>query len=620
MRLYSFFMSNFLPLEYFKDLKITIESIVFMNNENNLSNKVIKILKKEKLLIEFEYDVKTKQLKLRSLSDYNLLKGILELQSKGVLLFPNQYCFESYLLSPNTIQACEILSQSAFFNNIFLPKMRERVAKNREIMRVNTKFSKLSESNFRTKQSELGIKTNSFSKYKERYDTRLFKYIYEDKDQFENWSAIRIFEWWRNLRMSGTQFSTFIQKIQKKEWPVFDAVKYLFINQILHILNSYIKYGISDESHRAFDELQEYLQYLDLFYTNGGQYQYLLDAHLGYCQWFNVRFIRGLLFETGIKNTYSNTSTYILSKNDSLIESIRKLFNYTLEDTNSILFAPSSYFQKESKFINTYSAPLIVFLGVNYRTHIDSPNFKSLYSPERQMYHDITVHYSNMLIKSNYNNIKIKENNDVTLFAKRCKFLMIISLINDYNVSILLWYILHERSKSYFIYSSNFFNIEILFNKLLNNDDMLDKIYRDTIDNSLKRILINGINKLRYVCIIFFICQYLLLNEIKQIKIDIIPDKFNDNIKIFFNKEMIIEFQINIDNKQINITNIIPNIDRRYIEGLNYINKNFNIDILNPIQSKINNYKKTKNSIENFLKKVKSIQYLKQLQQAQHKL
>ena len=617
-----FFMSNFLPLEYFKDLKITVESIVFMNNESNISNKVIKISRKEKLLIEFEYDVKTKQLKLRSLSDYNLLKGILELQSKGVLLFPNQYCFESYLLSPNTIQACEILSQSAFFNNIFLPKMRERVAKNREIMRVNTKFSKLSESNFRTKQSELGIKTNSFNKYQERYDTRLFKYIYEDKDQFENWSAIRIFEWWRNLRMSGTQFSTFREKILKENWNVFDAVKYLFINQILHILNSYIKYGISDSdesSNLDFTELQKYLSHVDKFYTSGGQYQYLLDAHLGYCQWFNVRFIRGLLFETGIKNTYSNTSTYILSKNDSLIESIRKLFNYTLEDTNSILFAPSSYFQKESKFINTYSAPLIVFLGVNYRTHIDSPNFKSLYSPERQLYHDITVHYSNMLIKSNYNNIKIKENNDVTLFAKRCKFLMIISLINDYNVSILLWYILHERSKSYFIYSSNFFNIEILFNKLLNNDDMLDKIDRDTIDNSLKRILINGINKLRYVCIIFFICQYLLLNEIKQIKIDIIPDKFNDNIKIFFNEEIIIEFQINIDNKQINITNIIPNIDRRYIEGLNYINKNFNISILNPIQSKINNYEKTKKSIKNILNTVKSIQYLKQLQQAQQK-
>ena len=49
-------MSNFLPLEYFKDLKFTVESILFMKNESNISNKVIKILRKEKQLIEFEYD------------------------------------------------------------------------------------------------------------------------------------------------------------------------------------------------------------------------------------------------------------------------------------------------------------------------------------------------------------------------------------------------------------------------------------------------------------------------------------------------------------------------------------------------------------------------------------
>ena len=612
-----FFMSNFLPLEYFKDLQIEIESFVFTKNENNISNKLIKILRKEKLLIEFEYDVKTKQLKLLFLSDSILLKGILELQSKGVLIVHNPYCFESYLLSPNTIQACKILSGYAFFNNVFLPKMRERVAKNREIMRVNKKFSKLLEQNFQTKHSELGMKTNTFNKYQERYDTQLFTYIYGDKDQFENWSAIRIFEWWRNLRMSGTQFSTFREKIPKRKWPVFDAFKYLFINQILHILNSYRKYGITDERHRAFDELQQYLQLVDVFYENEGQYQYLLDAHLAYCRWFSARFIGGLLFETGIKNIYSNTSTYVLSKNDELIESIRKLFNYTLEDTNSILFAILSYLQKESKFINTYSAPLIVFLGVNYRTHIDYNNFKSVYSPEGQLFHDIIIHYSRMIIKSSYNNIKINAYNDVMLFAKRCKFLMIVSLIKDDNVSILLWYILHERSDFYFT-KLNFFNIDILLDKLLTT--MFNLIDMDTINNrSLKQILKNGINKLICVCIIFFICQYLLLNEIKQIRINIITDNFNDDtIKIFFFEEMIIEFKIIYDNQQISINHMIPNIDRRYIEGLNYIEKYFRINIPNPIQLEINKFTKTKQLSKNMYKKIGNI-YTKigQLQQSQ---
>jgi len=510
--------------------------------------------------------------------------------------------FKSYLLSQNTIQECEILSGCSFFNDVFLPKMRERVSKKRVIIRLNKKFNKLSKPNFLTKQSELGMTTNSFSKYQERYDTPLFTYIYEDRDQFENWSAFRMFEWWRNLRMSGTQFSTFKQKIPKQEWPVFDSVKYLFINQILHILNSYRKYGITDKSHRSYRELQEYLQLVDVFYKSGGQYQYLLDAHLAYCEWFSARFIGGLLFETGIKNTYSNTSTYILSKNDELIESIRKLFSYTLEDTNSILFAPSSYFQKESKFINTYSAPLIVFLGVNYRTHIDSPNFKSLYSPERQMYHDISIHYSKMNIKSNYQKIQIDSYNDVMLFAKRCKFLMIVSLINDNNVSKLLWDILHETSHN--IFKDNFFNMNILLTNLLNNVIKSTIMREFSITYNLRSNLLDGINKLIYVCIIFFICQYLLLNEIKQIRININEENLNIisvNIQIFYNKEKIIEFQIIITDsiKRINILYIIPNIDRRYIEGLNYIKKYFDIFIPNPVKNNINTYKKAKKQISN---------------------
>jgi len=584
-----FFISNFLPLEYFQNLKIIVESIIFMNNSNNISNKIIKILRDGNILIEFTYDIQTKQLQLLYVSDYKLLRGIIQLQLKGISLIHNPSCFESYLLSPNTIQVCELLSESVFFNNVFLPKMRDRVAKKRVIMRVNNKkFSKLSEANFQKKQTELGMSTNTFKNYDSRYDTPLFTYIYEDKDQFENWSAIRIFEWWRNLRMSGTEFSTFKQKIPKREWPIFDAVKYLFINQILHILNSYLKYGITDNL--AYREFQKYLQLLDVFYTNGGQYQYLLDAHLAYCQWFNIRLIKGLLFETGIKNTYLNTSIYILSKNESVIKSIRKLFDYTLEDTNSILFAPLSYFQKESKIINMYTGPFIVFLGVNYRTHIDHNNFESLYSPEGQLYHDIILHYSKMTIKSNYNKIKINAYNDVMLFAKRCKFLMIVSLINDDNVSKLLWDILHEISHN--IFKDNFFNIDILLTNLLNN---VIKLYYSTtfeVPTNLRIDILNGINKLIYVCIIFFICQYLLLNEIKQIRINIIKGNLNDDIiKIFFNEEMIIEFKITITdyNKEISIIYMIPNIDRRYIDGLNNIKKYIRIVNLEQISINIRN-------------------------------
>jgi len=599
-----FFMSNFLPLEYFQNLKIIVESsIIFMNNPKNISNKIIKILRGDNVLIEFTYDIQTKQLQLLYVSDYKLLRGIIQLQLKGISLIHNPSCFESYLLSPNTIQVCELLSECVFFNNVFLPKMRDRVAKKRVIMRVNNKkFSKLSEANFQKKQTELGMSTNTFKNYDSRYDTPLFTYIYEDKDQFENWSAIRIFEWWRNLRMSGTQFSRFKTRIPKREWPILDAVKYLFISQILHILNSYLKYGITDESHLDYRELQKYLKLLDVFYTNGGQYQYLLDAHLAYCEWFNIRFIKGLLFETGIKNTYSNSSNYFQNTNNELILSIRTIFEETLKDHNFILFILLSFFQKEFKFINTYACPLVVCLGVNYRTHTNSSIFKKLYSPEKQMYHDIIVHYSDMLILKSYKKIydfprtNNKKYNDIILFAMRCKFLKVVSLINNENAMKLLWYILHERSNFIFTNDVDFFNFDILFKNLINYF-VMSRLIDDSFETyELKRCLNDGINPLICACIIFFMCNFILLNDIQRIAItinDLIVSVFSDNVEL-------IRFEINTKNKKVELLYVNPNIDERYIQSLNYITR-FGYSIVNLEQNKIN---KLSRNIRNLLAKV----------------
>ena len=615
-----FFMSNFLPLEYFQNLKIIVESIIFINNPNNISNKIIKILRDGNILIEFTYDIKTKQLQLLYVSDYKLLRGIFQLQLKGISLIHNPICFESYLLSPNTIQVCEILSESVFFNDVFLPKMRDRVAKKRVILRVNNKkFNKLSEANFQKKQTELGMSTNTFKNYNSRYDTPLFTYIYEDKDQFENWSAIRIFEWWRNLRMSGTQFSGFKTIIPKREWPVFDAVKYLFISQILHIINSYRKYGITDESHLAYIELQKYLKLLDVFYTNGGQYQYLLDAHLAYCDWFSSRFIGGLIFETGLKNIYSNSSNYFQNTNNKLILSIRTIFEETLKDHNFILFILLSFFQKEFKFINTYACPLVVCLGVNYRTHTNSSKFKNLYSPEKQMYHDIIVHSSDVLILKSYKKIydfprtNNKKYNDIILFAMRCKFLKVVSLINNENAMKLLWYILHERSNFIFTNNVDFFNFDILFKSLIHDFGMSQLIYNSFETYELKRCLNDGINPLICACIIFFMCNFLLLNDIQKIAITI-----NDLIiTVYFDKEQLIQLQINTETKKIVLLYVNPNIDERYIQSLNYITR-FGYSIVNLEQNKIN---KLSRNIRNLLAKLNKqtimSKYNRYLQQAQ---
>lgn len=530
----------------------------------------------------------------------NILKQISSIRDRN--------SFESYLLSPNIIQACQILSGCSFFNDVFLPKMRERVAKKRVIMRVdNKKFSKLSEDDFRTKQTELGMTTNSFNKYQERYDTPLFTYIYEDKDQFENWSAIRIFEWWHNLRMSGTQFSTFIQKIPKREWPVFESVKYLFINQILHILNSYLKYGITDESHLAYTELQEYLRLVDVFYRNGGQYQYLLNAHLAYCDWFSARFIGGLLFERS-KEHFVNSKKYNINNIKKQTQNIsitflKNTFYESLKDTNYILIIPLSYFQKESKFINTYSAPILPFLGINQRTHDDLEMYN--YSPKNQITHDFAHH--SKLICSSYSQLYPNENySDIMLFSQRCKFLTIISLINNENLKKLLWYILHE----YYFFNEtaiNFFNFNILFQKL-NEQETYNKLFR--VFNN-REILTQSIYTLTCACIIFFMFKSFSLNGISQISIEI-----NGLItNVLLNNTQLVIFEINSFSKQVRIIHLNKDVINQEIASSFY----YNIAVVG--WSIVDSQQNTQKQINMYKKRIGNLYTeMLELQQSQQKL
>ena len=57
--------------------------------------------------------------------------------------------------------------------------------------------------------------------------------------QFERWSPEEMYNWWLRLRISD---------IPKSEWQILDAVFFLFINQISCICNSYIRYGIKNNS------------------------------------------------------------------------------------------------------------------------------------------------------------------------------------------------------------------------------------------------------------------------------------------------------------------------------------------------------------------------------------
>ena len=70
-----------------------------------------------------------------------------------------------------------------------------------------------------------------------------------------------------------------------------------------------------------------------------------------------------------------------------------------------------------------------------------------------------------------------KKYNDIILFAMRCKFLKVVSLINNENAMKLLWYILHERSNFIFTNNVDFFNFDILFKSLIHDFGMSQLIY-----------------------------------------------------------------------------------------------------------------------------------------------
>jgi len=262
------------------------------------------------------------------------------------------------------------------------------------------------------------------------------------------------------------------------------------------------------------------------------------------------------------------------------------MFSLSLTDKNYILVIPLSYFQKESKFINTYSAPIIPFLGINYRTHEDIEVYYLNYSPKNQITHDFAYH--SRLICSSYSLLYPNENySDIMLFSQRCKFLTIVSLINDDNFKKLLWYILHEI----FFFDEtaiNFFNFNILFQKL-NEQETYNKLFR-AFNN--RQILTQSIYTLICACIIFFMFQSFSLNEISQISIEI-----NGLItSVSLNDIQLVILEINLKLKQVRIKYLNKDIiNQKIISNFSYIIQQSGwsiVDSQQNTQRQINMYKK----------------------------
>ena len=326
-----------------------------------------------------------------------------------------------------------------------LKESREKILRNNKINSVL--FQNVTKPPFNDTRLELKKFTDQKSK---------LRYFTQDPEQFEKWSPEKMYFWWLKLRMSG---------IPKSEWKILDAVFFLFINQISCICNSYIRYGIKNNSNNknVFKEekelLKEYFRLLDEFYESGGEYGLLINTHIAFCYWFQFRIRYDKSFKiyveyeknkNNIDRLYnkriSNTIIYKKNINESTISDNLKefyeIFQKFNNDNNFTLILFTSYTQNPKNFINLNSIPIITCLGVPNKTHNGD-----YYSPFSQIDHDILFHSRklrnyllNLYERLNKNNIDI----DIKSFKKKMIFLQILYINKESDAQLLFYLFINE--------------------------------------------------------------------------------------------------------------------------------------------------------------------------------
>ena len=260
-----------------------------------------------------------------------------------------------------------------------------------------------------------------------------------------------------------------------------DYVFFLFINQISCILNSYILYGnINNEL--EVEAYKSYLKALDEFTENGGLYKNLLNVHLLFCKWYDIRIISDTrkskkrlvkindIDESKLSNLFRKSEkkmvayrnvTYDNVKNTergnydyffTVVEKdINNLFKYTLNSNNYSMLIFTSYFQNVEKFNRLYASPIFPILGIPFKTHNGR-----FYSAIGQVWHDylhlqqLDKYFKHLYPSKNCNDLNninsSKKIDDIQVFFEKMLFLLKLDEKKESNnAKHLLWWILHEQ-------------------------------------------------------------------------------------------------------------------------------------------------------------------------------
>ncbi len=532
--------------------------------------------------------------------------------------------------SKNHDSLLEVLKSSKFFMEEYIEQQFKRSKRFKEKTYYNfrgypvklntTKEMKLNNRHYTTyklkkkdgKEEELNFETLKSSPVTVK-ELVLFTQGSRTRTQFECWTPMEMFLWWRTLRESGEP---------KREWKIMDAVFFLFINQLSQIINTYVinfklnfyqtiikKYGknryynikkykierynnvdnITDPYLKSLFYLKKYLEGLDNFYKSGGEYGLLLDVQLLYYEYYefelyldyfrhenndyaSVRllreshyapdfYLRGL-FQNNNENVHSYhlekiphsfRSRQLESHNRNIQEkNLFNIFQETLEGNNYSLVIFLSYFQNESKYISLYSIPVIPVLGIEYDTH-EGRTYTSL----GQIRHDLS--HSNYLIyflENLYQNLQYDK--DIQEFFRRTIFLEALNKTA-----------LEEKMKLIKGNENNNFSIKRIYKGTLNTNE--NKKFKESEEKNSKKPFTSDSQKLLWW---FLHEKKFNLHEVG------VSEKVNENIaKDFFDIQKLKEkLEILIKHVKSNSKRGHYNIqvlNGKYISPIGFLNKQY---------------------------------------------
>jgi hypothetical protein len=251
-------------------------------------------------------------------------------------------------------------------------------------MKFNFKVTKIK--NYKIEKENFNIKRLMDSKIEVK-ELVLFTEGSQTKSQFECWTPMEMFLWWRTLRESS---------YPKREWTIMDAVFFLFINQISQIINTYVinfylnfystiiekyKYDIkiykikryngtddiNDPYLKSLFYLKKYLEELDKFYMSGGEYGLLLDVQLLYYEYYEFE-----LYLTQLRHVDNDRGkVHLLKKENNKFSNLdfRSVFFSSKSNINSYELNNIGYTLKKNRndnFKNAVTEYANIYQGEKY--------------------------------------------------------------------------------------------------------------------------------------------------------------------------------------------------------------------------------------------------------------